>query len=437
MSVDATVIDTRLTAQGHRQAALEDARMAEFVYVAKTDMARAFVKSLTGLTIDHETANSPRKRTRQQKSHATFQGSVGAFAADLVLNHQNVASEGFMYRLVDKEAMGQTLVTVRSFEQLREFWQDMGLLEATSFIYAQDAFEDGDPLRSFFGRSSRYLATRSLLEIAAQYQIVPSNLKEHFTKEIGRIAVVQVRGERSSVYGKRGQPVTLKVKGPRYEEEVSRVNEINGYLAKGEFDLTDLPWVYRSFSRGHTPGFDFDQGGRLYCRSDDNWQKMSSNERSRITCNGGPTVELDVRTSHMFILYALYPAFLVPEGDHYSIDGIERVVVKGLITVILGLGRAPKRWPKRFGEEHQLSVESLTNTYKLKNVLDLVYAKHPVLRKIEKEVMDWGKLQFEEADCFTETLLKLGRHHGIAALPVHDSLIVALDCPHRVVRVEC
>lgn len=425
MDTDATEADDTITSGGHRKASLEAARMAEFVFFAKTDDARAFVTALTDLTIKHETEWSPRKRARQQEAAVAFRVSLGAFAADLIFHSKNTEAEGFMFRSVDKEAMGQTLVSVRSYEKACTLWASMGLLESTSFIRAKDAWEDGDPLRAYFGRTSRYRAKPALLDIAACFHIKPSNLKEHFEKELGRIASVQIRTEQISMYGFRPQPLTVKKRGPEYDQAVSQVREINGYLTSGGFDLSDTPRVNRSFSRGNYPAFNFDQGGRLYCRSDDDWQGMPAVKRSKIRCNDEPTVELDIRASHMFILYALHPKFIVPQGDPYSIHGIERDLVKGLVTVMLGMGRAPARWPKKLIASHGLSEGGRNQNVKISDLLALIYVKHPVLNKLKTGVMDWGRLQYEESECFIEAILTLGRDHKIAALPVHDSLIVA------------
>ncbi len=399
--------------------------MAVFVFSAKSDEAHAFVGALSALTIEHETRVQPRKRARSKAAEGSFRVSLGAFAADLIFHSKNAEAEGFMYRSVDKEAMGQTLVTVYSFDSARSLWKSMGLLETTSFFRAKDAWEDGDPLRAYFGRTGRYRATPALLALAASFHIEPKNLKEHFQKELGRIASVQVRGEKISTKGMRSQPVTLRKTGREYDLEVKRVDEINLYLATGGFDLSDVPVVNRIFSRGNLPKFNYDQGGRLYCRSDDNWQSMPGDDRSRIRCGGEPTVELDIRASHMFILYALHPNFTMPAGDPYLVSDIHRNVVKGLVTAIFGIGGLPKTWPKGFNTKSELGDEGPVGKTKISSVLDLMCSKHPVLHKVKVGVMDWGRLQYEEAECFIEASLDLGRNHQIAALPVHDSLIVA------------
>lgn len=180
------------------------------------------------------------------------------------------------------------------------------------------------------------------------------------------------------------------------------------------------------FSRGERNDFEFNYGGRLYCRSEGNWQNLSSKERVAITWNGERTVEIDINSSHIVILYALHPRYAVPSGDHYAIDNVEREVAKGLITAFLGNGKAPVRWPKEMAQRYfKRTGRKIGRVYKVANVISAVLDRHPVLGEVQPYSMDWGKLQYLESECFVETLLQLGRSHGISALPVHDSLIVA------------
>lgn len=415
----------QITATGHRQLSLEAARMAEFVFYPKTTEAITFVEQLTTHTLQYEAMSSIRHRARQVHAVKSFRLAVGAFAADLLHHGRNETAEGFMYRSSDKDALGRTHVSVRSFEQLTKFWQDMGLMEVTGFFRAKETWEENE-IGAYLGRTKRYRGTEKLFEFAEGFGIVASNVKDHFEKQMGRLSPVLVRGKRTPRNGKKAQPVTVKVKGPKFDFEVSRISEINHYLSLSKFDLGEAPWVYRVFNRGEDKGFNFNQGGRLYCRSECNWQQMKGEDRSLITWGGEPTVEIDIRSSHMFILYALHTKYVVPNGDHYSIPDVEREVVKGLITSYLGKGSAPTRWPKdlaaKFFEEYGVK---LGKAHSLSKVISAVEAKHPVLSEVRPSSMDWGKLQFLESECFVEAMLELGRSYGVAALPVHDSLIVA------------
>ncbi|WP_444451992.1 hypothetical protein ACTTAI_13115 [Rhodobacter capsulatus] len=182
--------------------------------------------------------------------------------------------------------------------------------------------------------------------------------------------------------------------------------------------------------------FDFNMGGRLYCCSEDDWQQRSKEDRALITCRGEPTVELDVRSSHFFILYALHDLELDTDDDPYFLAGVEREVVKGLFAAMTGKGSKPTRFPKKLSEDYMKRTgRKISTVYKLGKVLDALIAKHPILNKLKKGSMDWARLQYEESECFMECLTRLGHDHGVAALPVFDSLIVAKQ--HQDLALTC
>lgn len=404
---------------------LNKARMAQLVFAPKTPEANALADYLTALTIQHEDQTQKRKRKRNARAFRDFRGAVAAFAADLLHHSQFEDAAGFMYRGSDKDLLAETLVSARSFEIILKHWRQMGWMEVTGYFRVQETWED-ELIDQYFGRARRFRSSDSLRKIAEGFGILPNNVREHFTKETGRISPVTVRDEAPKKNGKWLQARNIKMRGPRFDQEVSRVAEINTILAKGGFDFADPPQVYRLFNRGGHDGFDFNMGGRLYCRSEANWQQMRKAQRALITCQGEETVELDVRASHLFIIYAINNLALPEEDDPYAIPGIERDVVKGVFAAICGRGGRPTQWPKTLAADYLAQTgRSLSKTYKLSRTLDALFAKHPVLDRIEAGKLDWARLQFEESECFVDCLLALGRDHDIAALPIHDSLIVA------------
>lgn len=419
------------TAQGHLREHLENARMAEFVFVPFSDEANGLTTRLLDLTLTHEDETKKRKRRRQKAALKSFERSVAAFSADLIYHSQFEAAAGFMFRPNDKDLMGQTMVSVRSFEQLVAFWTQLGWMEATKSFECAESFEEGDGSRIvYLARARRFRALPALLELAAFHGITALNVKEHFRSETSRLLPVTVRSETQRTKGqkKRGRPV--KVKGTylrrRQAEEAQRIVEINGYLSGSGFDLCDPPRVCRLFNRGNLRAFDFNMGGRLICRSEVDWQRMEPEQRRQITWRGEPTVELDVRASHMGILYALCGQVMPTDHDPYLLPPYERDLIKGLFTIITGKGGKPDRWSKELGDAYFAAHGRRPGKlYKVKDVVEALFQKHPVLDRIKFGVLDWATLQFEESECFIECLLELGREHGLTGLPIHDSLIVA------------
>lgn len=415
--------------------------MGEFVFVPATDEAKALTARLLELTLAHETQTKPRERRRQGAALKSFERSIAAFGADLIYHSQFEAAAGFMYRPSDKDLMGQTLVSVRSFELLISFWTQLGWMEATKGFESKESFEEGDGSRIvYLARARRFRATSTFLEIASRYGITAANLKEHFRAETGKLPQVTVRSETQSAHGKKKRGSHFKVKGTRLRhrqaEEAQRITEINGYLLHSGFDLDDAPRVVRLFNRGNWTTFDFNMGGRLYCRSEVDWQRMSPEERKQITWRGEPTVELDVRASHLGILYALCGKVMPVEHDPYLLPPYDRDLVKGLFTIITGKGGKPDRWAKELGDAYFAAHGRRPGSlYKVGDVVEALFKKHPVLGRIKYGALDWATLQFEESECFVQCLLELGREHGVTGLPIHDSLIVAQR--HQEIAERC
>lgn len=429
------------TALGHLREHLENARMAEFVFVPATDEAKALTTHLLELTLAHETQTKPRERRRQGAALKSFERSIAAFGADLIHHSQFEAAAGFMYRPSDKDLMGQTLVSVRSFEQLFSFWRELGWMEATRSFECAESFEEGDGSRIvYLARARRFRALPALLELAAFHGITAHNVKEHFRSETSRLLPVTVRSETQRTKGQKKRGRLVKIKGPhlrrRQAEEAQRVFEINGYLSESGFDLGDPPRVCRLFNRGNWKTFDFNMGGRLICRSEVDWQRMPPAERKQITWRGEPTVELDVRASHMGILYALCEKVMPTDHDPYLLPPYDRDLVKGLFTIITGKGGKPERWTKELGDAYFAAHGRRPGSlYKVGDVVEALFKKHPVLGRIKYGALDWATLQFEESECFVECLLELGREHGVTGLPIHDSLIVAQR--HQEIAERC
>jgi hypothetical protein len=409
---------------------LNAARMALFLWVPETVEAKSFSEDMCRLTFDHENLVSPRTRRRKDADQRSFRSAVGVFAADLVHHSKNLASEGFCYRPSNREAMAETLVSSDAFDKLVAWWKALALIETTGSIQVRETFE-GELLDfSSYTRARRFRPTLQMLDLARQNGITAENVSEHFHKDVGRTLPVTVRDERFATDGSRIQPRKLPYaslrKDPQFQREVQTVKLLNESLADAGFDFEDTPRLYRLFNRGQLPKLSLNMGGRLYCASENNWQQMPAEERAKITCRGQPTVEIDVQASHLFILYALNGKQLAPGQDPYDIAGIERSVVKGLFAVSAGVGQVPDKWPTGLAKTYKAKTgKSLAKSYKFKSVRGELLSLHPVLHSLKKGKLDWGRLQYEESECFIWAMRNLWDPFKVGALPVHDSLIVA------------
>jgi hypothetical protein len=189
--------------------------------------------------------------------------------------------------------------------------------------------------------------------------------------------------------------------------------------------------LQRIFSEGHLPDHHWRQGGRLYAiGGKGNYQNAKKDERKAITIDGRPTVELDIRASHLTILVGLgHLPLECLEGDPYAIEGIPRPVVKQWVTMTISHGKRHRAWPKavasEFREKHGIN---LGEDYPIRRTGDAILEKLPLIQSDGQSVpVGWGELQFRESEVILATMEALAFDHGIPSLPVHDSLIVPAD----------
>src|SRR6516162_8831138 len=94
--------------------------------------------------------------------------------------------------------------------------------------------------------------------------------------------------------------------------------------------------------------FDWNMGGRLYSYGEFNYQQLDRSQRLRMTINGEPVCEIDIRASYLTIFHALYDEPFDPTNDPYKVAGLgpeARDVVKMWITASFGNNAPITKWP--------------------------------------------------------------------------------------------
>lgn len=294
----------------------------------------------------------------------------------------------------------------------------------TGHIDARGEWE-GEKLEQGYRRTRRYRATQQFLDLAHDFGVTPTTIKDHSEASHRHATLIELRTKKGQAYGRRSKGKRVRLKGPKFEACREQIERLNAFMKTHEYSLIEPPMVRRLFNCADRPGFDFDLGGRFYCASADGWIEKTKEERRQILIDGQPTVEVDVRASHLSILYALCGKQLDAFQDPYAIGNYPRDIVKKLIVSAIGRGGMPKRWPQGFNEKYQKDHGwQPRDHYKLKDVVSMIVARHPVLERLQKDDLDWANLQFEESECFLSAMLELHEARGVPSLPVHDSLIV-------------
>lgn len=173
---------------------------------------------------------------------------------------------------------------------------------------------------------------------------------------------------------------------------------------------------------------DFDTGGRLFGGW---WQTLPRELRKHIRVDGEPVVDVDFSTLHLWLAYA-EAGCASPPGDLYDLTGVDhlrpdwKTLRKGrklLVSAMFTSKKALKRWPGATPKECEAFQAHFGKGTKVRDEI-------AAIRKRHQSVAAWFecgrglKLQRTESDILVAALLKLNAI-GIAALPIHDSVLVA------------
>ena len=162
--------------------------------------------------------------------------------------------------------------------------------------YRKTEFDPGEFVStSLPGHASRFWATSKLLRLAALYEIDTDNVREHFAPEPPMYPLVlkDYSGGRGKKKAK-GRRINFKhtAESERLEEDVRELNE---FLAR--FKLTG------GQHEGYTRVFNnrsWKMGGRLYSVGGlHTYQQMHEAKRHKMTINGEPVVEIDIKASQL------------------------------------------------------------------------------------------------------------------------------------------
>lgn len=201
-----------------------------------------------------------------------------------------------------------------------------------------------------------------------------------------------------------------------HQQTVLRFNDLLSRHTLADASGTPVETTLRRIFTG-----DLSNGGRLYA----DYQSLPEADRLRCTIDGEPVCEIDLKASHVAILAALYrhPQRL-PKDPYTAISWVQtpdlRKAAKNLVQCII---HAPGGRPSRF--PRQRDGISFKARYGLgdKSVTDLLPAVFEAMPFLDGSPCLTLHLQYIEAEVLI-TVLERCLHSGIAAFPIHDSLLV-------------
>jgi hypothetical protein len=407
---------------------LQQAPWANLDARARGERAVGLVTSLASELTAWEHATGKRKNIRGKRLE-TLKSAVAAFTADLLHARNHPEADGWVYRPLAKSTFTGQAVSWRDFTSVKDAWVACGMLEVKPGYTETVEFDPGERTRTR-GKASRFRASPKLLEVCAEHGVTPQNAGEHFSYPPPEHPLVLTASSRRVGSWKEAGPPMEFERTPRTEALERVVKELNAFLAQHVFRGATHRWFKRIFNEGDKPNFNWNKGGRLYSDGKDSYQQLPRSERLKITIDGEPVCEIDIRASYLTILHGRYnePFEVSEEHDPYAIAGLPRSVVKKWCAVRFGTKMALTKWPPLTIEEYAEDNNGADLTeHSVKEVGEKVCLKHPLLKRWQELPETWADLMWLESEAVLGAMQQLMQMQNAPSLPVHDSLLVPVS----------
>ena len=406
---------------------LRDARYATLDSRAVSDKANQLVDRLTGEIANWEIRYGRRKRHRRRGADK-LRAAVTGFLGDVLLARKTGAeASGWVYRSMQAQGFTGKRVSHRTFAALVDGLKDLGMVQHMPPVNFWGSDFDGKQgvHRRF---AARFRANGKLLKLCRGYDITDADITDHFIEGLPEDPLVlKATSRRTNGRKERGRPIKFvrTTKTGKLRHQVLRLNSfLDEHVIRGG---THRGFV-RLFNNGDEPGFDWNKGGRLYSPGEDSYQQLPREARLRMTINGKPVCEIDVRATYLTILHARHHArFEVSEEhDPYDIPGLSRFAVKSWVAIFFGSKKLPERWPKVTRDEYaeENDGRDLSKDFPVKEVGRRVTEKFPLLARWSDLQETWADLMWLESEAVIATMLEL-MENAVPSLPIHDSLLIS------------
>jgi len=401
--------------------ALGDAEYASLTSRAVTDNSRALVDHVLRLIIEAEA----RKRQRVSRAEA-FTQAVEGFLGDLLGAIGCEGNGGWAYRPTGRSHFTDDVVSYRDFTALRSTMKALDLLEEF-----WPGFEAEQEMKRW---ATRFRATPRLEQLAAQHGIQRAEINRHFKHSLPDHPL----RKKATCTWTKGDKIDGEVMEIDYTEDVMAMEQVIRVLNDFLNDFTIGGGTHRGYFRlfhgGDHPKFNWNLGGRLYSVGG-GYQRLSGAARLKMTIDGKPVCDLDIKSSALTIFHAISGRPLDFTGglDPYEVGELSatpRDVVKAFITATFGNGRFPARWPQEAAREHKEKTgQNLGKQYPISRVRAAVARAYPLLAELRQDDAEppiWARLFYLESEAVLRTMLAL-QERGVPSLSMHDGILVPRD----------
>ena len=407
---------------------LHNARYASLTSRAVTDAAKGIVDRLIELVGAREEYRKSRKNKRSAKARRALWRAMEGFVGDLLRAQRDKKSSGWVYRSLKANSFTRENVSYRNFLLVVNSLGDF--VERKEGYPRWSRFDPDGPRLAIPGKATRFRAAPHF-HFIEYCGLDVSEINDHFIQDLPQHPLVKRAGSVRAPYGTkvRGRVMRFERAGKALELE-QQVRELNEFLDGFDLRGGEHRGYVRGFNLGDDPSFDWNKGGRLYSQGDDSYQRLSPDDRLRMTINGEEVCEIDIRASYLTIYHAHYGAPLDRERDPYALPGFPaeaRGIIKSWFIATFGNNGHLDRWPRETAAEYrEKHGHQLGKRYPVKRIRKTAIGHFPLLEKWGTDEFGWADLMFVESQAMIGAMQEL-MDQGIPSLSVHDSLIVPVS----------
>jgi hypothetical protein len=312
-----------------------------------SEEAKALVSTLAATVEDHALAAGTRKNKRKGTAEK-LDYAMGAFLADLLRAYgdDEPTPNPWVYRSMHAKSFTGAAVSFRTFASLVDGLKQLGLLQHV------DGHEVDPEDRGKF--AARFRATRALLSFCIERAVEPEKVLDHFEFEYDLPKdVLELRATKQGDYWVKTKPAGKPIEFER--DGIARaiadnVKELYEFFARHKLRGGSHHGYVRIYHNGDDPRFFWNMGGRLYSQHfTDSYQVMSADKRLKMTIDGVPVAEVDIRASYLTVFLSMRGVQL-PDGDPYDLPDLgpeHRGAVKAWTVATFGNSKPIRRWPPR------------------------------------------------------------------------------------------
>jgi len=320
----------------------------------------------------------------------------------------------------------------------RAFLNKLGLLKDLGLVQEVEAIKFPSHFGTFDGKATRLRPTAALLALAKAHGCTSDSRGDDWPilyappspPEIPQDDLISFRDwpavTRQNTISKAARP---RLPGMRYDALRTGMALLNQRCD----GLTVTGCARPRFFRSYGPGILF--GGRCHATGgSESFQTMSKAQRSAITINGEAVAEVDLKAAALSIFLAGSGA-LLPSGDPYALEGIDRATAKEFFMQSLYAGRLKSRWASDIKAPNvPLRVVKAAALARYPTLADLSqFYQREALTLPSRSLAAWASGQMIlaiEAQIISRAT-ELVWDAGGVAWPMHDALLVPRSSVER------